>query len=392
MTLVIDNRQNVNGPGLHAFIVGISDYAHLEVPGPNVDPAVGFGMTRLASPALSAFRMQEWLKKPPHGSTLAAPLKTCRLLLAPSNAERVVEPALAGSGVERPLRASFVRSAVEWRKDASVDPADQTLFYFAGHGIRTGPEESVLALEDFAIPNFPQIERCASVTNVRQGMAPAPSFPNIARTQFYFIDACRNLPEAVRKFVSLRAPDVFDVELNDHDGRATPTYFATVDGGFAIGRSGKTTVFCEALLDAFTRGAEVAEDFGQSTRWPVTSVTLKRALDRYLLRKFRGAAPEVDLRGMVREPALLYLDQPEVEIDIEVTPAGLAGQSEIALLDDSANPAFQAPLMQPTLTRLVNAGIYRLQVSAGVPPVEKHRSKPRNVNQVLPLPWRVNVA
>ena len=58
MALVIDNRATVNGPGVHALIVGVSNYQALpdhddppqERPGPS---------TRLTSGALSAFAFYE---------------------------------------------------------------------------------------------------------------------------------------------------------------------------------------------------------------------------------------------------------------------------------------------------------------------------------------------
>jgi hypothetical protein len=389
MTLIVDRGQTVPGPGLHALIVGVSDYTHL--PSGPADPAVGFGMAKLASPALSAFRIYRWLTAPPRGTSLAAPLKTCRLLLAPSPEELAAEPALAGLTLDRPTWKAFQKAAVAWRTDASSEPKDVTLFYFAGHGLRTTPEESILTLEDFGEPGLPETHHCAKVGNLRQGMAPTETRPGIARTQFYFIDACRNLPEQVLKFAPMSVPDVFKVELNVHDTRATPTFFATADGGLAISRRGRETVFCEALLDALSRGAEASEDDPASgaARWPVTSITLKRGVDRYLLRKHGGAAPEVDPRGMMREPALLHLAQPpEVDIDLEVTPAALAGEARIALVDADARPAFDETLGQTPLTRSVPAGIYRAVVRSRTLPAD-YRSGLVMVNQILRLPWRI---
>jgi hypothetical protein len=388
--LVVDNRATVAGPGLHAFIVGVSEYLHMPDPGPNIDLDRAFGMAKLASPALSAFRIYQWLTGLGKGS-LAVPLKTCRLLLAPSALEKQREPALTQIPDAGPAtRDDFVDAAHGWRSDASDAEQSITLFYFAGHGVRKESEESIITLEDFGQPNRPRLQNAVSVDNLRKGMAPTPSRPVVAATQFYFVDACRNTPQQMSSFAAMPTPITWDPEANLLDKRATPTYFAVVDGGLAIARKGTTTVFCEALLHALGRGAEVAVDDGS---WPVTSLTLKRAIDRYLQRTHGNAAPAVDLRGAVAEPTLVHLPQaPPVEIDIEVEPMDLAGQARIALLnaeigDGNAGAAFE-DLQQPRVTRSVTAGIYCVGISS--PRLSQdYRSVPRMVTQAMPpMPWR----
>jgi hypothetical protein len=395
MTLVVDRRQEITGPGLHALIVGVSDYAHL--PAGPADLAVGFGMRKLASPALSGYRVYRRLTQLPAGSSFAVPLKTCRLLLAPSAEERAAEPTLAALTVERPTWSAVQDAAIAWRKDASSEPDSITLFYFGGHGMRMGSEGGSMALDDFGTPDRPISQYCAKVSRLRAAMAPTRTRPNIARTQFYFVDACRNLPEQVLGFDALKVPDLLDVELNLLDTRATPTFLASLDGGTALSRRGQETVFCEALLHALEHGAEASEEdpAGGPRRWPVTSITLKRGIDRYLLRKYRDKAPPVDGRGsMMGEPALLHLLQPpKVDIDIEVAPPDIVmpvdeQKPRIALLNSSLALTFDEVLDAQVLTRLVPAGIYRIRVQSPAL-AEPYESDFVHVNQVLRLPWRI---
>src|SRR5438128_1410514 len=78
-------------PGTHALIVGVSDYEYLPTPGILGEPRT-FGLKKLASPALSAYKIFDWLMK--NHADLPKPLASARLLVSPSQAEKDAEPAL----------------------------------------------------------------------------------------------------------------------------------------------------------------------------------------------------------------------------------------------------------------------------------------------------------
>ena len=79
------------GPGLHAFVVGISAYAHLPAPGQPVLPH-HYGMRQLSAPALTAYRLAATLRS--QADQFDPPLATLRLLVAPSADEVKAEAAL----------------------------------------------------------------------------------------------------------------------------------------------------------------------------------------------------------------------------------------------------------------------------------------------------------
>ena len=84
MALVIDNRATVKGdPGVHLLIVGVSDYLNLP-DHDDVPREETWFLTKLSSPALSAFKIYQFLTAK---DSLALPLKTARLLLSPSQVE-----------------------------------------------------------------------------------------------------------------------------------------------------------------------------------------------------------------------------------------------------------------------------------------------------------------
>src|SRR5215207_8928348 len=145
MTLILDRRAELDGPGLHALVAGVSRYPHL--PGGDGAPAAqALGMQQLTSCALSAFRIASWLRS--RADRLTAPLATLRLLLSPSADEERVEPALRGVADACTFDA-LRKSIAAWRTSAQENLHDATVFYFAGHGVQRSKGDAVLLCEDF---------------------------------------------------------------------------------------------------------------------------------------------------------------------------------------------------------------------------------------------------
>ena len=150
MSLLFDARAALTGqPGMHALVVGVSAYPHLAGGAdPVADP---WGMGQLTSTASSAHMIFEWLK----AAQLSVPLATCRLLLSPSPGEAAL------SGVAEPATVdNLLREADAWRRDASTNRDNATLFYFAGHGIQRTKEDAVLCLQDFRRTPGPGAAAC----------------------------------------------------------------------------------------------------------------------------------------------------------------------------------------------------------------------------------------
>src|SRR4051794_7923455 len=116
--LCLDRTAALAGqPGVHALIVGISEYDNLPGIDSGGDPE--FQMKRLASPALSAFRFHSWLMQRDAAGKLVAPLKTCRILVAPSALERQAEPTIDSiPNAGKPTMLEFAEAAAAWRQSA----------------------------------------------------------------------------------------------------------------------------------------------------------------------------------------------------------------------------------------------------------------------------------
>jgi hypothetical protein len=379
MSLVLDNRAGVTDAGVHVFIVGVSDYLNLPAhDDPPVEPK--WFLNKLTSAAISAFKIYELIRQ----TSLRLPLKTIRLLLSPSELETRAEPAIRELGVPTASRTAFENCARAWREDAKSNPADMTIFYFAGHGIQRGPEDGVLLLDDF-LADGPPLAKCFAIGDIRNGMAPSPSYPDIALSQFYFVDACLTRHQTQTRFVNPQVPDVFGAELNVVDRREATMIFSTVDGAVSLGRTGMPSHFSAALTLAFERAAENPQETSGGTVWPVTSLTIKNALDMYYKKHQLG---QVKLGGVVGLPVIRYLTAPpEVDISVEVRPPCLEASGEIWLLDETDTAVAGCdPTTKTQFEVTAKAGIYRLQVESELL-VRAYRSKRAFITQSGPKPW-----
>src|SRR5205085_5850611 len=155
---------------------------------------------QLSSTSLTAYKIYQWLLE--RQARLPLPLATVRLLLSPSNEEAAqIGAELNQLGVTACTRQNFAAEARQWRTDASSHNENVTFFYFAGHGVQRSKNDGVLLLEDFGDPAEGTLHNAAEIINIFNGMAPPASVQQkMARTQFYFVDACRVLPSAFKNF------------------------------------------------------------------------------------------------------------------------------------------------------------------------------------------------
>jgi hypothetical protein len=271
-----------------------------------------------------------------------------------------------------------------WRNDAGKNSQDMTFFYFAGHGLQRWSDEGILVLADFAKPEEPTLSLCVSFGEIRVGMAPTDSHPEIAQTQFYFVDACRVRPsDALNKLINPRPREIWNQELTRADRRQAPVLFSTVDNAVAVGRKGKVSYFAEGLLQAFESGADDLDPSSDPPVWPVTSVTMKTALDRFYTKNNLGMITP----GGAGTPVLRYLKAaPDVDVVIQIRPDLLAGDCEVELCNNNDGTVEKLPASPTMKFELkVKAGIYCLIVKSPRIRDALHRSKDTPLNQKTPF-------
>lgn len=354
---------------LHALIVGVSAYPHLS--GGDGAPGPDYEMGQLTASAASAAAVKDWLEAA--GERLAAPLGKVQLLLSPSPGELQRDPGLAGA--EPATRESLRRAALAWREDCASDPENVAFFYFAGHGVVRTRWESVLLLSDFADAPGNPLFNAVDVNNLFGGMAPTVARPDMARTQLWFLDACRVFPTQFDNFETLAASEVFEVELPDSDRRCAPVYFGASQGGAAYAVRGARTLFSRALLDSLDgAGGEKLEG---ENRWVVTAGSLLRgmqaAVDRINAEEDGDQA--IIGGGIAEHPERQIVELagvPSVDIRLELEPAHRAGEVALSFHGPDGEPKdVPSPLDPNPFRDRWQAGSYRLHTTpaiAGVDP------------------------
>lgn len=365
MTLVHDDRDNLaqqGKAGLHALIAGVSAYRHLPG-GAGRQASEAFGMGQLTSTAITAYKTYRWLLD--NQSKLPLPLATIRLLLSPSPAEIAKEPAL--NGLAEPCTLdNFLTAAADWRDDANTNKENVTLFYFAGHGIQRGKDDSVLLLEDFNGRGGDHLRNSVETANLFFGMAPPNnSREKMARTQFYFIDACRNLPEKFKNFEEMTPTPVFSRELSGRDDRiSAPIFFAAISDTAAHALPGDQTLFSKALFQCLEGGAgRPVEDENGQVNWHISVFSLGEALQVYLddYNAEFGSDQEWGAGGQMKQTTICHLDKvPDVEIILEVNPIAALDSARLQVVDSFGNPVAGA------IPKLLAPHPFRLKLPANV--------------------------
>lgn len=390
MTLVYSHPRNAGEAVTHAFIVGVSEYQFL--PGPGLPPTDrSMGLKKLESPALSAWELACWLAG--NGDTLVAPLGSIRLLMSTSPTEApLLRPApdvegWIGGAPDAATIANFQAEAHAWRQDASSNPDDICIFYFGGHGLRQFGA-TLLLFEDFGQALGPVLGPTCRFPNVMDGMAPDSAIrPDIARTQFYFVDCCsQNLGD----FTGLgsQPTNIWDA-TNGVDNRATPAFMASYPGAVALNQAGRRTDFMDGLLSALESAAE--EDDPDTGQWPVRSMTIHNSLERHFKELGTGQyAPATGLN--FADVKLRWLPQPpRTRFQLVVRPNQKVASTSIDLerVEGGFRGRFPDPgggVPHPYAVE-AQAGIFKLKATEGGAENEKMRM----INQRLRV-WPVDMS
>jgi hypothetical protein len=357
-------------PGLHALIVGISAYANLRAPDDqslDEPPPETFGLRQVTSTALTAYKVYQWLKSPgePAGppSQLALPLASIRLLVAPSPIEVEKEPGLAAVASDCFLD-DFLRAAKEWRQDASTLKENVTFFYFGGHGVQRADAGSTILLGNFGDGLGGVLKNAVDVGTLRYGMRPTDgSRPNMARTQFYFIDACRDLPPDLKELAEPKPTEAFTVDLEaGADDRCAPVFYASVPGAQARAFPGQQTVFGKALLECLNGAAADRE----AKFWTVGVFSLVSGLRTRVDRLARElkARIDYDVDKAGKEAILVRLTSPPtVDVSVKIDPIDAVPVTGVKLVHKSRKTVWDLPgppLDPHPFTGQLLAGFYNL--------------------------------
>ncbi len=375
--LIFDQRPSLTGkPAVHALIVGVSAYPHLPKDDQPLQPH-HFGMRQLSSAARTGYRIYRWLLE--RREWLPLPLGTIRLLLTPSDGEIQFEPSEEGLW-DRASLDSFIDIAAEWRDDARSHPDNITLFYFAGHGVQRARGDQLILLEGFASGKGGTLVNAVETSNLLDGMAPSQEQKNIARTQLYFIDACRITPKEFLKHDWMGGTPIWSPLIEGEDDRVACVFYTTVPGQKAYAPEGDQTIFSRALISCLNGGAAVQSD-EDSDVWHVTANSMNERLqfeidqvaaDTEVNQQFRssGIGPRVVLHRLEGPPP--------VNIVVQVQPEQAKDYARIEVVNDEDETVLDLePFYPHPYSDTLAAGYYRVRarIQPPTPPYVDRRSR-----------------
>jgi hypothetical protein len=243
---------------------------------------------------------------------------------------------------------------------------------------------------DFLDPDFPvKLRNAFDLANIMDGMVPTKNNKNIGKTQFYFIDACRNIIDEMKDLINTDTPRIFEPELNIEDDRMVPVFHATIPGGIAMGEAGKPTQFAEGLIWALDHGCEDECEIAklESAAWPVTAQSMKAAL---LLKASNSCG--VLATGKIGNPILCFSRTPPViDVAVRIIPPAqrdLVSSVRLTDFDKVEKYVFSRAPGQELISGQAEVGTY-LFVGGAAP--NEVRSKPQTLTVGFRLPFEFRI-
>lgn len=264
-----------------------------------------------------------------------------------------------------PATKSAVEKALTaWFRDCSRDDGNIAILYVAGHGIELNKDDGgIVLLEDFAGEKPAILRNALDTGNIRRAMAGKV----MARTQLYFVDACRIRPDEVLG-VKLRTGIEMDEPGSDPPS-ASPIFFSASSGTLSLGRRGQGTLFSQALIECMDMRALTKTDDGAG--WRVTdSMLVDKLADRVQeLAAGVGHEQETTTAGMFRGRTIHQPAQPpKVPLRIDVNPSSARGRAFASVGPTTANMIVVDHPLEPPQVLEVPAGVYLAKVDVRPPP------------------------
>ena len=366
--MLIDVSQPGMGAATHAFVVGVSHYPFADGPDATAE-GERIGITNLSGAARSASEVAAWLLEEYRNPD--ATLGSIRILLSPVEGEQL-NPLVAERIGATSVAAT--RDAVETEifefSEACKENSDNVAFvYVAGHGVQLSKRGAIVLLHDFAVEGKNLLFGALDVVGCHDAMDEAGN----AHHQLWFVDACRQVPEVVKKFESLTR-GAFSLDEGRGQVEASPLFLSSFPRESAFGVVGGTTIFSQALLAAL-RGEAAVGPTPKCNQWHVPCTKLINFLPDKVTELLGGQADQnVDVMGRVLDAvAHRFENPPDVDVVVNLKPADALPIPVAQLLFDGRE-ARQIDPVWPLRFR-GDAGLYLLKVDVG-PPLTTGATKP----------------
>lgn len=353
MTLIVDNPNPNHDASTHVFVVGIGAYKHFRG---GSDPKRITDVPRLgqlSSPPISARAFTKWVCEELDNPD--APLGSVELLLSEANGNSTYtvknqQPQV----IEEANSVAIFTAFSEWYERCNDNPDNVALFYYSGHGL----EKANLIL----LPcDFNEVHTSPWRNTIDFEMTRLAMQQNRAKTQCYFIDACRETTKQMLNEYAVRGdPLKIPVPGQQNTSQLTqPVLYATSSGNKAFGKPDDLTFYTKALLEAL-RGKGASQQ--DNNKWCVDTDGLLKAVIQLVNvdNKKRKKKEHQDVKGggQVGQPSIIHhiVGVPPVDATVVCNPIDVT---------DIATFTVKEPLSGKTYQRQPAAGAWEVTVDAG---------------------------
>jgi hypothetical protein len=249
--------------GLHALLIGVGAYPHLD--GGHSQPKfdLGKGMTQLSSPYRSVAALAAWLQ---NGQLLnGTPLCSLRVLASSDEG--------GDNSWDNPTMSTIESEVGNWFKDANQHEDNFALFYFCGHGLLIGSVTALLA-QDFGSNEQNPFSHSFDPAKFESGMLSCQ-----ASRQLFILDTCSTSPRKMRERYQAISPSALVQPVNGHE-RLGITKQAEIRaselGTAAYGQPNKPSVFMEQFLKSMQGAGAIKDGNG---KWVIKTNSLRTGVD-----------------------------------------------------------------------------------------------------------------
>jgi hypothetical protein len=294
MSLIAPAAENAivtNAPRLHAFVIGVGDYPHLNG-GTGTLAQDPLGLSQVTTPCHTVPKIVDWLLNKYNNP--ACPLGSVEVLVSPGAPVGGQAPAVVADSA---TMANIEKAFAAWEQRCSKQADNISFFYFCGHGVAKIGQ--YLLPEDFGDPQVPnQWKNCIDFGGLRDGMRKCK-----AQTQLFFVDACRETPFGLLTQLHVTGNPLITASFTDMV-TCSSAYYATTQGRKAYGPDDEPTYFSRALLSCLN-GVAAEKRKG---KYVVDTYSLSNALGKAMAHNGRrykqtlACNPDVSGLAVINEP------------------------------------------------------------------------------------------
>jgi hypothetical protein len=347
-----------NNPGTHVLVIGVSEYLHFNDGRFPTQRGELLGMEQLSAAAHSASEFAAWMLKKYNNPN--APLSSLRVLLSPSENEVLNADVLNRLTGDYSATLGNVKAELnQFQNLCDLHKNNVAIVYIAGHGVQLSKKGSIVLLHDCGSTNHTTLlEGSIDMAGVHAGF----DHPNTAQTQFWFVDACRQIPAIASRFENLKG----GLTLDEPTGNANsnPMFLAATTGTQSFARVQGLTLFCEALLWGLNGRIATAPQINLSNNWVISTNELVMKLIPKVksLAAAENAKQTADIAGRPIETVFHeYRQIPQVDLHVDLLPDTAANLCVGYLEDQYAVNVLTKNPPWPMKER-IQAGLYQIKI------------------------------